>query len=53
MHGAWHTAQEASAFLAHKMSEELSGMPIDEALPITRGFGHYLNLTQIAETHHR
>ena len=45
--------QEAAAFLARKMSEELMNMPIDEALPITRGFGHYLNLTQIAETHHR
>jgi hypothetical protein len=35
------------------MAEELMSMPIDEALPLTRACSHYLNLTSIAETHHR
>jgi phosphoenolpyruvate carboxylase len=33
------------------MHDELTNMPLEEALPITRAFGHYLNLTAIAETH--
>lgn len=27
-------------------------MPLEEALPVVRAFGHYLNLTSIAEVHH-
>lgn len=45
--------QEAAKFLAQKMADELKAMPIDEAMPICRACGHYLNLTSIAETHHR
>ena len=45
--------QVAFHFLAQKMAEELMSMPIDEALPLTRACSHYLNLTSIAETHHR
>ena len=45
--------QEAAKFLAQKMADELTAMPIDEAMPICRACGHYLNLTSIAETHHR
>ena len=35
------------------MAAELMGMPLEDALPITRACGHYLNLTGIAEIHHR
>lgn len=47
------SSQEAAKFLAQKMADELTAMPIDEAMPICRACGHYLNLTSIAETHHR
>ncbi|KAL4519094.1 hypothetical protein Ndes2526A_g00199 [Nannochloris sp. 'desiccata'] len=43
---------EAAAYLAEKMSTELMSMPLEEALPVVRAFGHYLNLTSIAEVHH-
>jgi hypothetical protein len=33
---------EASAMLADKMSGELMAMPLEEALPVLRAFGHYL-----------
>ena len=48
----WYV-QDAAKFLAKKMADELTGMPIEEAMPICRACGHYLNLTSIAETHHR
>jgi phosphoenolpyruvate carboxylase len=34
------------------MSSELMALPLEEALPVVRAFGHYLNLTSIAEMHH-
>ncbi|KAK9823233.1 hypothetical protein WJX72_001252 [[Myrmecia] bisecta] len=43
---------EGSRFLASKMADELMSMPMDEAMPLTRACGHYLNLTGIAEQHH-
>lgn len=43
---------DAAKFLAQKMADELTAMPIEEAMPICRACGHYLNLTSIAETHH-
>ena len=45
--------QEAAHHLARKMADELMAMPVEEAMPIVRACGHYLNLTSIAETHHR
>ncbi len=45
--------QEAAQHLARKMADELMAMPVEEAMPIVRACGHYLNLTSIAETHHR
>eukprot|EP00887_Chlorella_sp_A99_P002435 scaffold10.g2435.t1 len=33
---------EASRYLAEKMASELFALPLDEALPILRAFGHYL-----------
>lgn len=44
--------QVAAQFLQEKMATELVSLPIEEAMPITRACGHYLNLTSIAETHH-
>src|SRR5262245_57615519 len=35
------------------LSDELSRMPPDEALPIARAFGQFLHLANIAEQHHR
>ncbi|KAJ9504563.1 hypothetical protein QJQ45_013690 [Haematococcus lacustris] len=36
-----------------RMRQELMAMPLEEALPIVRAFGHYLNLSSIAELQHR
>ena len=35
------------------MADELMSMSLDEAMPLTRALGTYLNLTSIAELHHR
>jgi phosphoenolpyruvate carboxylase len=43
----------ASRLLSQRMAEELMGMPLDEAVPLTRALGHYLSLTSIAELNHR
>ncbi|KAK9799807.1 hypothetical protein WJX73_001098 [Symbiochloris irregularis] len=43
---------EASKFLAQKMKEELTALPIEESVPITRAFSQFLMLTGQAETHH-
>lgn len=43
----------ASRILSQRMADELVNMQLDEALPLTRACGHYLNLTSIAELHHR
>jgi hypothetical protein len=34
--------QQASRQLAQRMTEELFALPLEEALPILRAFGHYL-----------
>ena len=46
-------AQESSAFLYRRLAAELTGLDLDEALPLSRALGHYLSLTSIAELHHR
>ena len=38
--------------LSKRLAEELFALPLEEALPILRALGHYLNLTSIAEAHH-
>jgi len=43
---------EASRLLARRMQEELKDLPLEEALPLARACGHYLNLTGIAEMYH-
>ncbi|KAI8477117.1 MAG: phosphoenolpyruvate carboxylase-domain-containing protein [Monoraphidium minutum] len=43
----------ASRMLSQRMADELMNMGLDEAMPLTRALGHYLNLTGIAELHHR
>ena len=35
------------------LAAELSRLPVDEALPLSRAFAHFLNLANIAEQHHR
>ncbi len=45
--------QKASSDLSQKLADELMAMDLDEALPLTRACGHYLNLTGIAELQHR
>jgi phosphoenolpyruvate carboxylase len=39
--------------LSQRMGDELMNMSLEEAMPLTRALGHYLNLTSIAELHHR
>mmetsp|Transcript_11538 Transcript_11538/g.34176 ORF Transcript_11538/g.34176 Transcript_11538/m.34176 type:complete len:888 (-) Transcript_11538:12-2675(-) len=46
-------AEEASAHLAGALADELMKLDLDEALPLTRACGHYLNLTGMAELQHR
>lgn len=43
----------ASRLLSQRMADELMNMSLEEAMPLTRALGHYLNLTGIAELHHR
>eukprot|EP00191_Tetraselmis_sp_GSL018_P008436 CAMPEP_0177617302 /NCGR_PEP_ID=MMETSP0419_2-20121207/24781_1 /TAXON_ID=582737 /ORGANISM="Tetraselmis sp., Strain GSL018" /LENGTH=105 /DNA_ID=CAMNT_0019115747 /DNA_START=204 /DNA_END=518 /DNA_ORIENTATION=+ len=40
---------ESSQFLASKMQGELKELPLEDAMPLARACGHYLNLTGIAE----
>ncbi|KAG2450080.1 hypothetical protein HYH02_000184 [Chlamydomonas schloesseri] len=42
----------ASDMLSHRLAEELMNLDMDEAVPLTRACGHYLNLSGIAELHH-
>jgi phosphoenolpyruvate carboxylase len=35
------------------LADELSHMPVDDALPVARAFAHFLHLANIAEQHHR
>ena len=35
------------------LADELSRMPVADALPVTRAFAHFLHLANIAEQHHR
>lgn len=39
--------------MAQKMTSELTALPIEESVPITRAFSQFLMLTAQAETHHR
>ena len=52
---SWAAAvvQEASKILEQKLVDDLMGMELEEAISLARACGHYLNLTSIAETHHR
>jgi phosphoenolpyruvate carboxylase len=36
-----------------RLSEELASMPVEQAVPVARAFGHFLTLANIAEQHHR
>ncbi|MEW5303367.1 MAG: hypothetical protein WDW36_006068 [Sanguina aurantia] len=43
---------EAGAVLSQRMADELMQMNLEDAVPLTRACGLYLNLTSIAELHH-
>lgn len=43
----------ASVMLSQRMHHELVNMSLQEALAVTRACGQYLNLTAIAELHHK
>ncbi|KAH6762985.1 phosphoenolpyruvate carboxylase 4 [Perilla frutescens var. hirtella] len=45
--------EDTAELLERQLSAELSMMTLEEALSLARAFSHYLNLTGIAETHHR
>ena len=36
-----------------RLSDEVRGLPLDEAVPLARAFTHFLALANIAEQHHR
>src|SRR5919108_2247861 len=36
-----------------RLADELSALPLDDALKVARAFTHFLNLANIAEQHHR
>ncbi|XP_073055065.1 phosphoenolpyruvate carboxylase 4 isoform X2 [Primulina eburnea] len=45
--------EDTAELLEKQLAAELSQMTLEEALPLARTFSHYLNLSGIAETHHR
>ncbi|KAI3452973.1 hypothetical protein Pfo_009636 [Paulownia fortunei] len=45
--------EDTAELLEKQLASELSKMTLEEALSLARAFSHYLNLTGIAETHHR
>ena len=45
--------QAAASYLYEKLEADLSSLPIEEAVPLTRALGHYLMLTAQAELQHR
>ncbi|KAK6116380.1 hypothetical protein DH2020_049842 [Rehmannia glutinosa] len=45
--------EDTAELLEKQLAAELSKMNLEEALTLARAFSHYLNLTGIAETHHR
>ncbi len=38
--------------ISQRLAGELMNLEMDEAMPLTRACGHYLNLSAIAELHH-
>lgn len=45
--------EDAASFLQDKLTQELKDARLEDAIPLVRYCSHYLNLTSIAETHHR
>lgn len=45
--------EDTAELLEKQLASVLSKMTLEEALSLARAFSHYLNLTGIAETHHR
>ncbi|KAL0446938.1 UNVERIFIED_CONTAM: Phosphoenolpyruvate carboxylase 4 [Sesamum latifolium] len=45
--------EDTAELLEKQLAAELSKMTLEEAQSLARAFSHYLNLTAIAETHHR
>ncbi|EYU22615.1 hypothetical protein MIMGU_mgv1a000787mg [Erythranthe guttata] len=45
--------EDTAELLEKQLAAMLSKMTLEEALSLARAFSHYLNLTGIAETHHR
>ena len=46
-------ATDSADILKEQLHFILKDLPLEEAVPVARACGHYLNLTMIAETHHR
>ncbi|EFJ52200.1 hypothetical protein VOLCADRAFT_56464 [Volvox carteri f. nagariensis] len=42
----------ASSMISQRLADELMTLEMEEAVPLTRACGHYLNLSGIAELHH-
>ncbi|XP_058091715.1 phosphoenolpyruvate carboxylase 4-like [Magnolia sinica] len=45
--------EKTAELLEKQLVSEISKLTLEEALTLARAFSHYLNLTGIAETHHR
>ncbi|GIL72820.1 hypothetical protein Vretimale_4503 [Volvox reticuliferus] len=43
---------DASDMISKRLADELMTLEMEEAMPLTRAYGHYLNLSGIAELHH-
>ena len=50
---ALSSEEEAAEYLRQKLRAELRDITLEESIPLIRYCSHYLNLTGIAETHHR
>ena len=48
-----NTIGDLSDALRDRLLHELTTLELEDAITVTRSCGHYLNLSSIAETHHR
>ena len=52
-HPVQNNMNDLSEMLKQKLVEELMSLNVEDAITVSRSCGQYLNLSSIAETHHR
>ena len=52
-HPVTDTVGDLSAMLRERLLQDLMSLSVEDAITVSRSCGHYLNLSSIAETHHR